>query len=41
MHGYNNVSVRPLLTVHYNGYIEDFMQGYSKVSVGSRHTVPI
>jgi hypothetical protein len=33
MQAYNKKSVRPLMTVHYNGYVEACMQGYSKFCV--------
>jgi hypothetical protein len=33
MQGYSKGSVGPLITVHYNDYIEAFMQGYRKGSV--------
>jgi hypothetical protein len=33
MQDYNKGSVVPLMTVHYNGYVEHSIQGYSKCSV--------
>jgi hypothetical protein len=35
MQGYSKGSVWPLITVHYNGLVGAYMQGYSKVVWGS------
>jgi hypothetical protein len=34
MQGYRKVSLGPSITMHYNGYVDAYMQGYSKGRVG-------
>jgi hypothetical protein len=34
MQGYSKVSLRPIITVHYNGYVVASMQDYRKESLG-------
>jgi hypothetical protein len=34
MQGYSKGSLGPFMLVHYNGYVETYMQTYSKGSLG-------
>jgi hypothetical protein len=41
MQAYRKGSLGPLITFHYNGYLETTMQGYGKVNVGPFMTVDL